>query len=328
MIDFITIIAYTVLCVNAFFWVFAMSYIIDGHNLIGVLPDIQLDQPDDELRLLQRLRAFRARHGSRMLIVFFDSGPAGLAVAPDGGQQKGLSSPGLEVHFARPGQNADDAIIAFLAQSRAPGQYAVVTNDQELARRARAIGASVLSASEFAGRLTAPALRARESGQADLPPLPDPRAPAFADLYAQFIAAEKAAALQEPQAVATSVWIERLYTGDPQLAQRAARWLGQTGSDEALEPLRDALTHADAGVRAAAALALGQLGRPVAVPDLCRRLLEDGNSMVREAAAQALGQLGRRSAVLALEEAVKRDAKSKVRKAATAALAQIRARHK
>ncbi len=37
-----------------------MSLIIDGHNLIGILPDIQLDQPDDEPRLLERLRAYRA----------------------------------------------------------------------------------------------------------------------------------------------------------------------------------------------------------------------------------------------------------------------------
>jgi hypothetical protein len=35
-----------------------------GHNLIGVLPDIQLDQPDDELRLLARLRAYRAEPSS------------------------------------------------------------------------------------------------------------------------------------------------------------------------------------------------------------------------------------------------------------------------
>ena len=37
----------------------------------------------------------------------------------------------------------------------------------------------------------------------------------------------------------------------------------------ALEPLHDALTHDDAGVRAAALLALGDLSDPAAVPDLC-----------------------------------------------------------
>ncbi len=303
-----------------------MSYIIDGHNLIGALPDIQLSQPDDELRLLQRLRAFRARHRGRTLIVFFDSGPLAPDTPPSTGQEKVLASPELEVHFARSGQSADDAIIAFLAQSRQPGQYAVVTNDQDLARRARALGASVLSASEFARRLSAVRPRAPEPAHADTAPALNPRAPAFADLYARFLAAEKASVLQRPQPADAAVWIERLYTGDPQLAQKAARWLGQFGGPAALEPLQDALTHADPGVRAAAALALGQLGRPEAIPELSRRLLEDGNSMVREAAAQALGQLGGRSAIPALEEAVKRDTKGKVRKAANAALAQIRAR--
>lgn len=43
-----------------------MSYIIDGHNLIGVLPDIHLNQPDDEQRLLARLRGYRARIGGQI----------------------------------------------------------------------------------------------------------------------------------------------------------------------------------------------------------------------------------------------------------------------
>lgn len=303
-----------------------MSYVIDGHNLIGVLPDIQLSQPDDELRLLERLRAFRARRGGRTLIVFFDSSPAVPDVGAVSGRVEAFSSPGVEVHFARPGQSADDAIVAFLARSREPGQYAVVTNDQDLAGRVRAMGASVLPASDFARRMAAAQPRVSEAGDAGEAPQLRPRAPAFADLYERFIAAEKAAASQERKPADLSTWIERLYTADPQLAQRAARWLGQFGGPDALEPLLDALTHADGGVRAAAALALGQLGRPEAVPELCWLLLGDGNSMVREAAAQALGQLGQRAAVQALDEAIKKDAKSKVRKAAIAALAQIRAR--
>lgn len=303
-----------------------MSYIIDGHNLIGVLPDIQLSQPDDELRLLERLRAFRARHGGRTLIVFFDSNPLASEVAATPGREDAFSSPGIEVHFARPGQSADDAIVAFLAHSRQPGQYAVVTNDQHLAGRVRAMGASVLPATDFARRMTVtqPRMSATEDAGQGAPP--HPRAPAFADLYERFLAAEKAAALQERKPADLSTWIERLYTADPQLAQRAARWLGQFGGLAALEPLLDALTHAEASVRAEAALALGQLGREEAVPELCRLLLGDGNSMVREAAAQALGRLGQRAAVQALEEASKKDAKSKVRKAAAAALAQVRAR--
>ena len=50
-----------------------MALVIDGHNLIGVLPDIQLGEPDDEARLLARLRGYRS-HSGQNLIVFFDSG--------------------------------------------------------------------------------------------------------------------------------------------------------------------------------------------------------------------------------------------------------------
>src|SRR5512139_270369 len=102
-----------------------MAFVIDGHNLIGALPDIQLGDPEDELSLLGRLKAYRARTGGDTLIVFFDSGDVPGAF-PD------LSTPGVQVRFARPGQSADDAIVEFLQTRAQPGQYALVTNDHEL----------------------------------------------------------------------------------------------------------------------------------------------------------------------------------------------------
>ncbi len=158
-----------------------MSLIIDGHNLIGVLPDIRLGDPDDEQRLLARLRAYRAASRGQAMIVFFDSGDAPARAADP-------SSPGIQVRFARPGQTADDAIVAYLAERTQPGQYAVVTNDGELARRVREVGASLIRASDFAIKLGRPAPRA--APQADASGL-DPRDPAFADLFAGFIQAER-----------------------------------------------------------------------------------------------------------------------------------------
>ena len=298
-----------------------MSLIIDGHNLIGILPDIELGQPDDERRLLERLRAYRAWSGGRSLIVFFDSSPARMP-----GQampSSDLSSPGIQVRFAEPGQTADDAIVEYLRGRAQPGQYAVVTNDQGLSWRVRDAGASVLSSSEFAARLR-PTRRPRS---VSTEPSHDPHDPAFADLYASFIESEKRQTRfrGEKQADLTT-WIERLYEGDPQLAERAAHWLGNFGGAAALEPLHDALTHDDAGVRAAAVLALGDHGDPAALPDLCDRLARDGNSMVREAAAQSLGRIGDRTVEAALSAAAGSDPKGKVRKAAREALEQIRAR--
>jgi HEAT repeat protein len=121
-------------------------------------------------------------------------------------------------------------------------------------------------------------------------------------------------------------WMERLYTGNADEAQLAARWLGQHGGEDALEPLRDALTHADARVRAAALLALGDLGDRRALPALCARLEKDDASLARQAAAQSLGRIGDRSVEDALHTAARADPKSKVRRASREALAQIRAR--
>lgn len=299
-----------------------MTLIIDGHNLIGVLPDIQLNDPEDEARLLARLRGYRSVTG-RDMVVFFDSGdlpvPAGRAAH--------LSSPGIAVYFSGPGQTADDAIVEYLRGRPQPGQYAVVTNDAELSRRVQALGASVLRAGDFSVKL---ARRAEPAQPEPAAPLPDPRDPAFADIYQGFLAAERgraAAPRAEPVETAElQSYIEELYGEDVEAAQRAARWLGRCGEKAALAPLRDALTHEDVRVRAAALLALGDLGERAALPDLCDRLAHDTGSMAREAAAQSLARIGDHTVLAALATAARADPKSKVRKAALAALAQIKAR--
>jgi predicted RNA-binding protein with PIN domain len=320
-----------------------VALIIDGHNLIGVMPDIHLADPDDEWRLLERLRAYRARTG-QALIVFFDSGdPSTLlrqsspvpvedyhsAALVQAGQVlptrlPDLSSPGIQVRFSTPGQTADDAIVAFLQSRAQPGQYAVVTNDHELAYRARAAGASVISAGDFALRLAHKPTR--PPIQPDEPAL-DPHSPAFADIYAGFIQAEKAnARFEDDRSADIDLWLERLYGDDVEQVQRAARWLGQQGGPGVLAALRDALTHNDARVRAAALLALGDLDDPAALPDLCDHLTNDDAGMARTAAAQSLARIGDRTAEPALGAAAKADTKSKVRKAAREALTQIRTR--
>ena len=292
-----------------------MSLIIDGHNLIGVLPGIQLGDPDDEARLLDRLRGYRARAGGASLIVFFDPGALPSA-------SRDLSTPGLLVRFAAPGQTADDAILEFLQGRAEPGQYAVVTNDQGLAFRARLAGASTLPASTFAARL-AP----RRRGPPPVPQGPDPHDPRYADIYAGFLAAEKNRVRFDAEPVLDpTIWLERLYGDEIEEAARAARWLGQFGGRQALGPLRDALTHGDSRVRAAALLALGDLGDPAAAGDVRDALQGDPAGLARQAAAEALGRLGDATSMAPLEAAARADPKGRVRKAAREALAQVRAR--
>ncbi|MCU0510562.1 MAG: NYN domain-containing protein [Anaerolineae bacterium] len=282
-----------------------MAYIIDGHNLIGVLPDISLAQPDDEARLVDRLLSYRAARSGDM-VVFFDGSPAGAPVA----RRSGPASAGIDVRYAPAGQSADDAIVEYLRGRRQPGQYAVVTNDQGLIARVRALGASVLTASQFSAQLARRKPKPHRAAALKEAPAPNPRAPGFADLYDEFIATEEAARARaaEPKAD-LQTWIDRLYTGDPQLQQQAAKVLGQSRNAAAIGPLRDALT-----------AALGSLRSERALGDLIA-LLKDGNSMVREAAAQALGALGSAKAVAPLQEVAAGDGKNKVRKAAQTALA-------
>jgi len=303
-----------------------MAYIIDGHNLIGILPDISLSQPDDEARLVARLLSYRAQ-GAGDMIVFFDGNPLSTAAEPGRRPSSMPSSPGMVVHYAPAGKSADDAIVDFLRTARQPGQYAVVTNDQGLMARVRSLGASILPASEFSSQMARRKPKRRTPESLATAPVPNPRDPAFADLYDEFLAAEKAREQIPRNALSDiTVWIERLYSGDPQLQQLAARALGQSRDPAAVSPLCDALTHADAGIRAEAALALGILRDEAAAPNLADRLSNDNNSMVREAAAQALGIIGSSKSIPALETAASSDKKAKVRKAARAAIDAIRAR--
>lgn len=122
-----------------------MPYLIDGHNLIGAAPGIELHDPDDEARLISRLRAWCARTKTR-LTVYFDRGAVGQADPPASG--------GVTVRFVRPPATADSAIARHLARlGREAPNWVVVTSDAEVAHAARRAGARTLSSAEFARRL-------------------------------------------------------------------------------------------------------------------------------------------------------------------------------
>ena len=110
---------------------------------------------------------------------------------------------------------------------------------------------------------------------------------------------------------------------DPGVRERAARALGRTWDEGAIEPLARAVSDdGDADVREAAAQALGRLWSESAVEALGRALLTDPLRAVREAAARALGDIGSASGVSALLAAL-RDPRGSVRENAVAALGAI-----
>ena len=53
-----------------------MPYIIDGHNLIPRIPDLSLQDIDDEMQLVEMLQDF-CRISRKKVEVYFDNAPPG-----------------------------------------------------------------------------------------------------------------------------------------------------------------------------------------------------------------------------------------------------------
>jgi len=122
-----------------------MLVLVDGHNLIGKLPDISLSDADDEARLITKLRRYRARTG-RNIIVFFDSGGS---YNLSGKRTKG----GISIHYAPQRKTADDLIISHLQRARHPQQLLLVSSDRAVQQAARQVSARVVSSTEFSREL-------------------------------------------------------------------------------------------------------------------------------------------------------------------------------
>jgi predicted RNA-binding protein with PIN domain len=119
-------------------------WLVDASNVIGSRPDgWWRDREGAAERLISALREFAGPDDD--VVVVLDAGPSSWA---------GRTGP-LEVAIApRRGRNAaDDEIARRLGADEDPASISVVTSDAELAARARALGASVVGAGAFRGRL-------------------------------------------------------------------------------------------------------------------------------------------------------------------------------
>ncbi len=125
-----------------------MPILIDGHNLIGKLPDIRLDDPDDEAKLVVRLRTYCARTGKRVTVVFDHGLP--------GGPSRELSGGGVKAIFAVAGRTADGILCERIRRARDPRGLTVVTSDHQVIAAAQARGARVVRSEEFAAQLNTP----------------------------------------------------------------------------------------------------------------------------------------------------------------------------
>jgi predicted RNA-binding protein with PIN domain len=124
-----------------------MPLLVDGHNLIGQMPDLHLCDPDDEIGLVRKLRAYASRTGKRITVVF-DSGLPG-------GRSAELSGAGVEAVFASHHSSADRVLLERVETASDRGGLTVVTSDREVAERVRLYGARVVSSGQFANHLDA-----------------------------------------------------------------------------------------------------------------------------------------------------------------------------
>ncbi|MCY3780056.1 MAG: NYN domain-containing protein [Chloroflexi bacterium] len=119
-----------------------MPYLIDGHNLIAALPDIDLADENDEAKLLIKLKGFSARKKTRLTVIF-DGGLPGGASA--------LSSHSVKVVFAAAERSSADALIkGRIDNTRDARNWTLVSSDRELRDHARWKGMRNMSAAEFA----------------------------------------------------------------------------------------------------------------------------------------------------------------------------------
>lgn len=140
----------------------------------------------------------------------------------------------------------------------------------------------------------------------------------------RFKAVEALAASGERQVL--SPLILALEDPDPAVSSTAAHHLGQLRDSSALEPLVRYLraSHDSEYAHAGAAISLGRLGDPAAVPAL-KQALQDGREAVRQWSAEALGRLGAADAVGALIGALD-DPSEQVRAQAARALGRLGSR--
>src|ERR1041385_6414012 len=118
-----------------------MPYLIDGHNLIGQLPDLRLDDPNDEAKLVQKLTGYAARTGKRCVVVFDNGIPGGASR---------MSTGKVEVIFASTPGTADKLMMRRILKVKDPGQWTVVSGDHAILNAAKARKMKTITSAEFA----------------------------------------------------------------------------------------------------------------------------------------------------------------------------------
>ena len=131
-----------------------MPYLIDGHNLIACLPDISLDDPNDEAKLVNKLKGFAARARKKCVVVFDHGLPGGPSR---------MSTRGVQVIFAAAHHaSADDLIKRRIRSTKDAANWTAVSSDRDVLDYARGRRMQQMSSARFA-QLLGPTSRVEET---------------------------------------------------------------------------------------------------------------------------------------------------------------------
>ncbi len=133
-----------------------MTWIIDGHNLIGAIPGMDLSELDDESRLIDWLLHF-LNVSQTSAQVFFDKGLPGRPAKRKQGR--------LTVNFVRQG-TADDAISRHLDKlAEQAKNFTVVSSDRQVQASAKFHHSRVMSSAKFVEHALGRLSRKKTDGQ-------------------------------------------------------------------------------------------------------------------------------------------------------------------
>ncbi|MBN1563485.1 MAG: NYN domain-containing protein [Anaerolineae bacterium] len=124
-----------------------MPYLIDGHNLIGQMPDLDLNDPHDEAKLVERLKRFMARKGKKCTVIFDGGLP--------GGPSRDLSTSSVKAVFAHGGTDADRIILERIHDTNDSGKWTVVSADHLIIDAAHHKKMQVIAPAAFVAEMNA-----------------------------------------------------------------------------------------------------------------------------------------------------------------------------
>jgi len=124
-----------------------MPYLIDGHNLIGKIPGLRLDDLDDEKELIELLQNYCLQE-QKEAEVYFDHSASGHARAHVYGK--------VTARFVRSGETADMAIARHLKRlGKQAANWTVISSDRAVLAAAKRARARAVSSEEFSQELIA-----------------------------------------------------------------------------------------------------------------------------------------------------------------------------